>query len=407
MALMANDAIIPELAAWQDRLALVSRNLGEMNALPALLRLKAQLRATPNCYAGETAARINDALAALDDLWKDYLLLNALLDEAESLRKQSGLFHDYQPEVNALLHGRSITLPLAHVPLAERGLLTEAEHADKVTPEELLAAMHSLFAMAKDTILQLDGAEARLKPRLEALFVAVRGLAGRAAALALDSAKIETITAPLEALSVELAANPLGAERKLAEGEKLLADWRGEIEAWERERDAVQAALSMAAAALKELQRLSQEAQAVRQSALVKIAGPLALPAPTEASVLAQLGAWLDTIVAGAGRGDWRAAKSGLEKWTTACASHQEKERRVLAANLAPIEAREELRGRLKALRAKANAYSARGARFDQKVAQLGDQIEHVLYSQPSDLQHAAALLGDYDTAINNAIRQG
>ena len=148
-ALMANDAIAPELAAWQDRLALVSRNLGEMNELPALLRVKARLRAAPDFYAGETASRIGDALAALDDLWKDYLLLNALLDEAETLHKQSGLFHDHEAEIRELLHGRSITLPVAHVPLAERSLLTNAEHADKVAPEELLAAMNGLFAMAQ------------------------------------------------------------------------------------------------------------------------------------------------------------------------------------------------------------------------------------------------------------------
>ena len=69
MALTANDTIIAELAAWQDRLALVSRNLGEINELPALQRVKARLRANPELYAGETAPRINDALAALEELW--------------------------------------------------------------------------------------------------------------------------------------------------------------------------------------------------------------------------------------------------------------------------------------------------------------------------------------------------
>ena len=33
MALTANDQVISELAAWQDRLALVSRNLAEINEL--------------------------------------------------------------------------------------------------------------------------------------------------------------------------------------------------------------------------------------------------------------------------------------------------------------------------------------------------------------------------------------
>src|SRR5262249_54903228 len=113
------------------------------------------------------------------------------------LRKQSGMFHDYQAEIGELLHERSITLPVAHVPLAERGLLTKAERADKVTPEELLAAMNALFALAKDTILELDGAETRLRPGLDALLSSARELARRAGALGFDAAEIAATAAPL------------------------------------------------------------------------------------------------------------------------------------------------------------------------------------------------------------------
>jgi hypothetical protein len=174
--------------------------------------------------------------------------------------------------------------------------------------------MNALFAMAKDTILALDGAETRLKPRLEALFVVARELGGRAEALGFDSADIEATTAPFEALGSELTTNPLGAERRLAEGEKSLADWRAQLDSAERDRNAVEAALRTAAEALKELQQVSHQAQLARENAAVKIAGPLALPPSTEASVIAQIGAWLDAIGASTKRGDWRAAKSGLEK---------------------------------------------------------------------------------------------
>ena len=150
---MTSDSIAEKLAGWQDRLARVSRNLGEINDHSALLRIKARLRDRPDCYSGETAARIDNTLAALDELWKDYLLLNALLDQADGLRKQSGLFHTYDPEIDDLLDGRSITLPATHTPLAERSLLTSAEHGDKASAEELLAAMEKIFTIAKDLSL--------------------------------------------------------------------------------------------------------------------------------------------------------------------------------------------------------------------------------------------------------------
>jgi hypothetical protein len=407
MALTANDRIIAELAAWQDRLALVSRNLSEINELPALQRVKARLRPTPDFYTGDTASRINDALAALDDLWKDYLLLNALLDQADTLRKQSGMFHDHESDIRELLHGRSITLPVAHIPLAERGLLTSAESANKVTPDELLAAMNRLFALAKDTILELDGAETRLKPRLDTLLGTADELARRADTLGFDAAEIAVIAVPLEALGAELTADPLGAGRKLQEGEAGLTEWRARLESAERERDALGAAFAAAAEELKEMRRLNDQAQAAHENTSSKIAGQSALPRPTEASIITQLGVWLDALDASCKRGDWRAAKAGLDKWRAACATHQEVERRTLAANMALIEVREELRGRLKALRAKADAHAARGINIDTKVARLGDEAKDILYSRPADLQKAAALLSAYETAINLTIRKG
>jgi hypothetical protein len=407
MASRANDnTIVSAIAAWQDRLALVSRNLAEINEFPALARAKARMRASPPFYTGETASRIGDALAALDELWKDYLLLNALLDEVEVLRKQSSLFHDNEDEIDQLLYGRSIALPVAHVPLAERSLLTHAEHSNKVTPDELLGAMHALFALAKDTIFEVDTFETQLRPRLDTVSTAARELAGRADVLGLDAAEMTAIAASVESLGAALEADPLGAGRRLAEAEVALANWRKRLESTEREREALEVAFSAAAAALDELRRLSHAAQRAHNSSSFKIVGPLALRRPLEAPVIAQLGAWLEALDLTRQRGDWPPAKSGLDKWTAACASHQEEEQRTLAANTAPLEARDELRGRLKALRSKASAHTARGTTFDAAVARLGHDIEDVLYSRPADLKKGAALLAAYDAAINRDIRK-
>ena len=406
MALTANDPIVPELAAWQDRLALVSRNLGEINELPALASIKARLRAKPDFYAGDTAPRVSDALAALDDLWKDYLLLNALIDQANALHRQSGLFHDHESEIRELLHGRSITLPTTHVPLAERSLLTSAERADKVTPDELLAAMDALFALAKNAVLEVEQAETRLRPRLDALLVTTRQLAARADALGFDAAEIAAFAVPFESLGTMLTADPMGAGKKLRDGEASLAQWCARLELAERERGALEAVFATAAKALEELRQVSKQAHEAYENSSSKIAGHSALPRPVEVSIIVQLGTWLDVLDANRKRGDWRAAKAGLDKWMAACATHREAERRTLAANLAPIAEREELRGRLKALRVKANAHIERGIRLDAQAARLGDEAKDILYSRPADLNKAAALLGAYETALNLAFEK-
>jgi hypothetical protein len=134
-------------------------------------------------------------------------------------------------------------------------------------------------------------------------------------------------------------------------------------------------------------------------------AAKAALARPTETSVIAQFGVWLDALDANRKHAEWRAARAGLDKWLAACAAHKEAERRTLQANTAPLAARDELRGRLKALRAKANAHAARGIRIEAKTTRLGDEAKDILYSQPADLQRAAALLSAYEAAINLAIR--
>src|SRR5262249_27855446 len=214
-------------------------------------------------------------------LWKDYLLLNALLDEADTLRKQSGMFHDHQTEIRELLHGRSITVPVARVPLAERGLLTKVERADKVTPEEWLAAMNALFALERDPSRERTGAETRLGPGLAALRGTARELARRAGTLGFDADEIAATAAPLEALGAELISDPLGAGRKLREAEARLTEWRARLESAERERDSLEGAFAGAADELKELRRRSDQAQAAHDNSCSKIAGQSACPAPT------------------------------------------------------------------------------------------------------------------------------
>ncbi|MGA2127722.1 MAG: hypothetical protein ABSG76_16405 [Xanthobacteraceae bacterium] len=403
--LMASDRIAAELAAWQDRLAVVSRNLSEINEHPALLRIKARLRAAPDRYAGETSSGINDALAALDELWKDYLLINALLDQAGALRKQASLFHDHDAEIEDLLHGRSIALPAAHIPLAERGLLTRSERSDKVTADELLAAMDSIFTMAKQTVLAVDEAEIRLKPQIAALADEARRLAARADAIG-EAGDAETAR-QIAALGDLLAADPLGAVRKVEQTRALLDDWRASLDAAERERATAGAALVAAREALGHLEQLSRQAQSAHQESSAKIGGRSRLPRPTDASVTAQFATWLDTLEARLAGGEWRDARAGLEKWMASCTAHQDTERRILAENLAPLAARDELRGRLKALHAKAGVYAGRGARLDPAAARLADEATDILYGPAADLDKAGRLISAYEAAINLAGKGG
>jgi hypothetical protein len=403
---MNNDAINARLAAWQNRLALVSRNLGEINEHPAVLRMRARRREAPGFFTGETAARVDATLAALDELWKDYLLLNATVDEAESLHKQSGLFQSHDAEIRALLDGPSIALPARATPLAERGLLSTAERREKATPDELLAAMEKIFAIVKETVLAFDQAETALAPKIAALTEEARALAHRAKIAGEPDAKeIDALAERVKALGGELAANPFGAGAKLAETTDALEHWRGRLDAGAQQRAALGAGLVKARESWKQLQEISRRARAAHERACAEIVDPIGLLQPTDATIIAQFGAWLDAIEATLKSGNWRAAKAALDKWVASRDTRLQAERRIYSANSVPLAARDELRGRLDALGVKADAYAARGVRFAPAVTRLVGEAKTALGGPRVDLRQAASLVYGYEAALNHAIR--
>ena len=405
---MTDDTIGAKLAAWQSRLASVGRNIGELNEHPAVLRMRARRCGAPSFFTGETASRVDETLAVLDELWKDYLLLTAMIDEADGLHQQSGLFQSHDSEIHDLLEGASITLPPMHTPLAERGLLTTAERSDKATPDELLAAMDEMFTIARDTVFAFDQAETALAPKIVSLAREARALAARAKASGgAASAEIMALATRVEGLGTKLAMDPLGATTKLDESTAALEDCRARLDTSMQARDALGAALVAAREGWKELQETSRRARAAYEDARTKIAEPLGLLAPTDLTIILHFGAWLDAIEGTFKSGNWRSAKDGLDKWTLSRDTRLQAERRIYAANSAPLAARDELRGRLEGLGAKADAYATHGVRFDPSVARLAGEANSVLRGQPADLRKAASLVRAYEAGINRAIAGG
>ena len=69
----------------------------------------------------------------------------------------------------------------------------------------------------------------------------------------------------------------------------------------------------------------------------------------------------------------------------------------MLNANLAPVNLRRELRGRLDALKAKATQLKVVEK---PKLSQLSGEAEVLLYNRPTDLKRAEELVQQYAAAI-------
>ena len=99
----------------------------------------------------------------------------------------------------------------------------------------------------------------------------------------------------------------------------------------------------------------------------------------------------------------WLAASSALERWRSETASVLERARTYVARCREPVEIRNQLRGRL-------DAYRAKSVRLDlletKDVAVAYERARVSLYTAPSDLEAAAALVSAFQTAQSRAARQ-
>ena len=87
----------------------------------------------------------------------------------------------------------------------------------------------------------------------------------------------------------------------------------------------------------------------------------------------------------------------GLGKWNKSandCVFH---ERAALNANQSPINERNELRGRLEALKAKARA---RGSAEHPDLTRIANEAANLLFNRPTPIDKASALLVDYERVL-------
>ena len=126
---------------------------------------------------------------------------------------------------------------------------------------------------------------------------------------------------------------------------------------------------------------LEAEPKVVTDGAWVKVPSKMILDGPNS------IGEQLETIIDSDCQLKWDQRRSLLDRWKTTARNLEKQLRRAFETNSEPLRKREELRGRLIALRAK---MSTTGQATNPELAGLADQIRSELYTAPSDLELAS-----------------
>ena len=393
------------LADWNRRLTAMADNLMSLQSESTYRALTGSGGATKIQIAGQTAARVEPALAAIRVIFEQFGVLHATIERASKLREGlPSLFGGDEKiaEIYQLLFGRSVEPPAVDVPFAQRTLLSGAPNPQRLTLEELLAPMMRAFVQARDSVLAVDRAwqeiavrVARAEEQIQQLGARAQSagcVPGSAAALALTSTSVV-----LAQSNEQLRVDPLGAMTHFhSQVEPSFARLRDLVEAAERAHRELQRAHDV----LEGLTAVHREALDASAEAKAKIASSKPLPQPVAEEKLIRLRDWLGQLDRRWLEGAQATAAAGLRNWHDAACVLGKEETAARDLNRAAVEARRELRGRLEALKAKARAM---GVAERASIAAIANEAESVLENKPTDMERAAAGVAAYSGAVNGA----
>jgi len=358
---------------------------------------------------GRTRDRWAAASASLATLWETFLAYSAVVDRVAALG--SGGRRPARkdlPELNALLTGGCVQLTSAPVPLARRDLA--AAGRPPVTLAAAVGAMRRAFTEVTEVTSAVEAVWAAVAVPLDA----ATGELARARPLT------DGLGAGIQA-EFRDAENAVAAQRAAANADPLAlwtpsprgtatgasADGRVDTSAAGRLREQV-AALTPRIAQLDQLRRQArqridgltaataaartdrQDAVAARRDVAVRISALPPLPPEIPAPPLASLAA----LAAGE---EWSRLAAELDRCEAALAAANAKTTELRLTAEAAIGTRDELRGLLRAYKAKA---ARLGGAEDQDLAARHDQAHGLLWTAPCDLAAAEAAVAAYQRAI-------
>jgi hypothetical protein len=355
---------------------------------------------------GESAQAWADARDAIAAIWDWYARFTGFLEQASALRvsPQTRLSPGRERDLADFLSSASIELRRDEVPLRERDLLQDRVSTTHCTADELLTLMSEAFTRARGVAVGIGSAWNELAPRVAAARGMLAEIDAAAGSIGDVDPELLALRRRLDALTETFVADPLSVTPEaVAAVEHDTANLRDAIQSALRLRDELAGELAKAQDLLVDLELAIASARIAHGNVTLKIAEPGIPDAPVLDPGLAPE---LQAVAILAASGDWRAAQHALVRWHATIAAML-RDVLVCAATIRePLEARDRLRGRLDAYRAKADGL---GRGEDRELCDEYDRAHTVLYTAPTDLDTATALVQRYQRSVsgNDAIGKG
>ncbi|MCC3417354.1 MAG: hypothetical protein JGK12_19170 [Microcoleus sp. PH2017_01_SCD_O_A] len=395
------------LAQWKQNLDRISQNLIDLHGLPTYQ----QLTAMPSDVelTGKTKAKVVPALSAMNDLFQNFDLLVKTIDRAVMLRKQVPKFlissaESQLREIEYLLTGNSIQLGEQQIPLAQRDLLSAAQTQNAIAPAKLLEVMTAAFQVAKDVVVAVETARSHLAAQLTRAQTEMRSLQTLADSLGIRrSNELAVAQQNLLDFGDRIICDPLGVSDEFErEIEPIIIRSRQYLEEIARQKASVKQELSQAHQLLQNLIHLNQQHQTIFAEYQEKITEAATRSQPLADEQIEALNQWLARLEIKFKEGIFQPVKIGLQNWRVRTQEYLSAQQQAYTDNQTALEMRQELRGRLQALQAKA---LAKGMAENEQLSQIAQQAKQLLYTRPTPLGQAIQLVSEYEKLLNRSFK--
>ncbi len=353
--------------------------------------------------SGQTRERWDRASAVLAGLWETFLAYSAVVDKIAALGHARRLPKKDQGELEDLLTGGCVQLAGAPVPLARRDLA--AQGRPPVTLAAAVGAMRRAFTEVAGVTTAAEAVWAAAGGPLDAatagLAAARPRLDGLGSEIAAEFAAAEAAVAQLRA---EVNADPLarwsGGQAEVADISRLaeqVTALTARVAELDRIRLEARQRIDGLTAAAASARAARHAAETSWHEAAVRVGGLAPLPPgglePPPAG-----------LAAVAAAGQWSRLARELDRYAAELGQFAAQTAAVTAAAAAALDQRDELRGLLRAYKAKA---ARLGGAEDADLARRYDQAHDLLWTAPCDLRAAEAAVAGYQRAILATEGQG
>jgi hypothetical protein len=337
--------------------------------------------------AGGTAERWSAGRTALAELWRRQGLLEATLERAARARGQ---------ELADLLFGASIELAGPDVPISQRALLPGDTPGERCTPDQLLGSMSALFEAVKAALGEITRALDVLLPQLEECRRRLAVAHDLAEDLGVaERTRLAGAEEAVGRLAEHISGDPLAvATADVDEQLHALAALVGELDRDAELKRALDTHIDAGRQLLDQIDAAIGDADRGAETLEHKIAGATRPEIPSPPRDLADR---LDDIVTTARDGEWHAARSELDRWSSDADARLHAAQRASAASRAPIATRNEFRALLDAYAVKAKTI---GLIEEPDVAEIYEQAHAELYTAPTDVVRAGELIRRLQQAL-------